>query len=239
METKTCFVIMPISGRKYENIEVTDGDLRSRYYDLIKEAINRVRPDLEVIRADEVSMSGTISTDIVMRIMRSDYVIADVSYPNPNVFYELGLRHACRAGTIILKDKSSSSPPFDISHLRYVEYENTPSGLKDLAKNLHRFFEEIDKNPKRPDNHFLEIAKLTEYDFPSYAKKKEKPEEMWLKVFKSPLMMDFALRAAQGEQVDQSQIILAMMSDPEIADVMLKMVLSSSEIKNQLPGFEE
>lgn len=67
----------------------------------------KARPNLEIVRADEVAFPGTMTTDIITRIMHSDYVIADVSYPNPNVFYELGLRHACRVGTIIIKDKAA------------------------------------------------------------------------------------------------------------------------------------
>ena len=66
--------------------------------------------------------------------MRSDFVVADVTYPNPNVFYELGVRHSCRTGTIIIRDRNGPSIPFDIAHLRHIEYENNPSGLKILAE---------------------------------------------------------------------------------------------------------
>ena len=139
MAGKTCFVVMPIDDQEYGNTKITSTDLRKRYDDLIKEAILRAIPILEVTRADDVSMPGAITTDIITRIMHSDYVVADVTYPNPNVFYELGLRHACRPGTIIIRDKIGPKTPFDIANLRHLEYENTPSGLKELSVKIGQY----------------------------------------------------------------------------------------------------
>ena len=102
MKNRTCFVIMPIGDQTFADETISATDLKSRYTDLIREAILKAEPTLEVTRADEVAIPGTITEDILTRIMHSDVVVADVTYPNPNVFYELGLRHASRAGTIIL-----------------------------------------------------------------------------------------------------------------------------------------
>ena len=125
MPEKTCFVIMAIGDQSTDDGTVTSSELKRKYDDLIKEAIVKARPRLDVARADDIALPGTITTDIVTRIMHSDYVVADVTYPNPNVFYELGLRHACRTGTVIIKDREGPRVPFDIAHLRYIEYENT------------------------------------------------------------------------------------------------------------------
>jgi len=140
MARQSCFVIMAIGDQDYGQSKVSASELKQKYDDLIKEAILRVRPYYDVKRADEITIAGAITTDIVTRIMHSDIVIADVTYPNPNVFYELGLRHACRPGTIIIKDKDGPRVPFDIAHLRYIEYSNTPSGLKELSSTLEKFF---------------------------------------------------------------------------------------------------
>ena len=56
------------------------------------------------------------------------------------MFYELGLRHAIRPGTILIKDKNITNKVFDISHLRYIEYENSPTGLKNLAEQFIKTF---------------------------------------------------------------------------------------------------
>ncbi len=102
--------------------------------------------------------------------MHSDIVIADVSFPNPNVFYELGVRHACRVGTVMIKDRAVNGAPFDIAHQRHIAYDNTPSGLKELAKQFRQYFEHFDNNPHKPDNQLLELASLTNYAFPNYKK---------------------------------------------------------------------
>ena len=160
MSAGTCFVIMAIGDQSYENCDVSAAKLKEKYDTLIKEAINKARPLIEISRADEIALPGTITSDIVTRIMHSDFVIADVTYPNANVFYELGLRHACKPGTIIIRDKSGPRVPFDISHLRYIEYENSTAGLRNLAEELKKYFSHFDREPDRPDSHFLEIAKL-------------------------------------------------------------------------------
>ena len=84
--TETCFVIMPIGDQKGDGRDIKASDLRKRFDDLIKEAIVNARPGLDVIRADDVPGPGTITTDILNRLMYSTFVIADITYANPNVF---------------------------------------------------------------------------------------------------------------------------------------------------------
>ena len=155
---QTCFVIMPIGDQSFGGDSVTEGELRQLYDDLIREAVLKARPNLEVLRADDIATPGDITTDIFERIADSDYVIADLTYPNPNVFYELGLRHATRSGTILLRRQGAINPPFDVAVLRHIEYENTPTGLKALAARLSRAFDSYEANPGRLDNQFLKTV---------------------------------------------------------------------------------
>jgi hypothetical protein len=167
---KTCFVVMPIGDQNFGEHKVSAGDLRKKYTDLIREAVQAARNDIDVIRADDVVAGGGITNDIFERLMRSDYVIADISYPNPNVYYELGLRHACRGGTIPIRDrKSPFSAPFDVQDLRYIDYEDTSSGLKDLKTKLEQRLSWIDHNTSTPDNKFLEYAQFVKFQFPQYS----------------------------------------------------------------------
>ncbi|MCO5383199.1 MAG: hypothetical protein NHB15_14915 [Methanosarcina barkeri] len=104
--SKTCFVIMPIGDQKCgDKIIISASELRSKYDGLIKEAITKSRPDLNIIRSDDIASPGTITLAILDKLMNSDYVVADITYPNPNVFYELGIRHTCRTGTVLIKEK--------------------------------------------------------------------------------------------------------------------------------------
>ena len=172
---KTCFVVMPIGDQKCgDTVVVESGVLREYYNFLIKKAITDARPGLKVVRADEISTRGVITDDIFTQIMNADYVIADVTYPNPNVFYELGLRHACRAGTIIIKEENSPPPPFDIAPLQYIKYKYSPKGLEELSENLESAFKSIEEDPNHPDNGFQKLAKQESYTFPDYRRQEIK-----------------------------------------------------------------
>lgn len=230
--SKTCFVIMPIGTQSFGDVELTASELRLKYDDLIKEAISRARPTVDIVRADDVSLPGTITTDIITRIMHSDYVVADVTYPNPNVFYELGLRHACKTGTIIIRDKSGPKIPFDIAHLRCIDYENTPTGLKELANQLAIYFDHADRDPNRPDNHFQELAKLTGYEFPDYKKPEElNPEiQAMMGLMQSPELLGLIMRQQSGEAVSEMELISAVMSNPQVAQPLLQAMSKSGDL---------
>lgn len=232
MTAKTCFVVMSIGEQNAPNGVITASDLKTKYDDLIKEAILKARPALDVVRADDVSLPGTITTDIISRIMHSDYVVADVTYPNPNVFYELGLRHACRTGTVIIRDKEGPRVPFDIAHLRYVEYENTTTGLKQLSAQLATYFDHFDRDPLRPDNHFQEFAKLTNYAFPEY--RREEPVDPGMQAImgflEAPELVNLFLKQQAGEAVDEAEIIRAVIANPKVAQPLMQALYLSGDI---------
>jgi hypothetical protein len=234
---KTCFVVMAIGEQTVDGTAVTSASLKSKYNDLIKEAILKARPSLEVVRADDVSLPGTITTDIITRLMHSDYVVADVTFPNPNVFYELGLRHACRTGTIIIKDKAGPRVPFDIAHLRYVEYENTTAGLKTLSTQLAGYFDHFERDPVRPDNHFQELAKLTSYGFPNYQKAEEMPPEMLaiMGLIESPELMNLIIRQQSGEAIDQGDLLKTFLNNPKVVQPFLQAMVKSGELSFSAP----
>lgn len=223
---------MAIGDQKSGAETITSDALKSKYDNLIKEAILKARPSLEVVRADDISLPGTITTDIITRLMHSDYVVADVTFPNPNVFYELGLRHACRTGTIIIKDKAGPRVPFDIAHLRYVEYENTTAGLRSLASQLSSYFDHFDRDPLRPDNHFQELAKLTAYEFPHYKKDDSEPPEMQaiMGLMESPELVSLILRQQAGEAIDQGELIRLFLSNPRVVQPLVQAMIKSGDI---------
>jgi hypothetical protein len=223
MGKKSCFVVMPIGEQVLADRTVSATALKKNYDDLIREALLRAAPDMEVVRADDVSLPGVISSDILARLMHSDLVIADVTYPNPNVFYELGIRHACRCGTIIIRDKAGPKMPFDISHLRCIEYENSPTGLKDLASTLQKYMEALSVDPGRPDNQLQELAKLTTYSFPNYAKGDDADPvtSAFMAVIQSPVLREAFTKESSGQSVDPSELMAALAKDPKAATVLL------------------
>lgn len=77
-----------------------------------------------VKRADQIDKPGTITKQIIEYIYKSKLVIADLSYHNPNVFYELALRHAFRLPTVQLIRKSDRIP-FDLNQIRTIIIDTT------------------------------------------------------------------------------------------------------------------
>lgn len=236
MAIENCFVIMAIGDQNFDGHSMTQDELKKRYDDLIKEAILGARPNIEVVRADEISVSGTIPMDIITRIMHSDIVVADVTYPNANVFYELGLRHACKPGTIIIKDKNGPNVPFDIAHSRYIEYENTPTGLKQLTGKLRDYFSEYERDVARPDNQLLEIAKFLKHKFPDYSEEPavSKETEIFLALFKDPRILEILTKQANGEKIDEAEIIPIMLQNPSVVGPLVQEMVKSGALS--LPG---
>lgn len=231
---KTCFIIMPIGDQTYGDNVISKHELKKKYTDLLTEAIHKARPELEIIRADDISTPGTITTDILLQIMNSDYVIADITYPNPNVFYELGLRHASRPGTILVKEKNSVLP-FDIHNLRCFEYENTPSGIKELADKLKDAFDSIESNSNKLDNHFLDIAKNVKYKFMKFdneeeaeERKKKSAKKFYLSLIENPRLFGIMLK-----NIDPNLLPLfkELSKSPETAEVVIDYFIESGTIK--------
>ena len=166
----TCFVIMPIGTQSFNGVVVTEEQLRERYNYIIREAVLKADPSIEVLRADEELNPGCITNGILTKLMHSKYVIADITYPNPNVFYELGIRHAIRTGTILIKEKAQTQVPFDISHLRYIEYGLNPAGMHQLSEEFKKRFGYFNAHPVKPDNQFLELSEFIRYRPLNYAK---------------------------------------------------------------------
>ena len=92
-------------------------------------------------RADEIAGSKPILNKILMEILKSRYIIADLTNYNPNVFYELGIAHSFKdAQNILMIKQKSSKIPFDLTHLTYIEYD--PSNLRFLTATIRNFIQE-------------------------------------------------------------------------------------------------
>ena len=109
------FVAMPYG--------VKDGiDFNLVYADLIKPALESAR--LEVFRADEELRAGDIRTDMFQELLLADLVVVDLSIDNPNVWYELGVRHALRPRGVIQIQGKRDHLPFDVYVDRAVRYQH-------------------------------------------------------------------------------------------------------------------
>jgi hypothetical protein len=101
---------------------------------------------LRVIRADQIDKAGMITKQVIEHIVRSRLVIADLSFHNPNVFYELCLRHVCRLPTVqVIRAKENI--PFDLDQLRTVKIDT--SSIYTLVPQLETYRSEIANQVRR------------------------------------------------------------------------------------------
>ena len=97
---------------------------------------------LNVIRIDEVAGPGIIFEDIKRQIAEAKIVIAEITAPNQNVFYELGYAHALNKPTILLAQRGKELP-FDIRSYRVIFYDDSIGGKPALERDLQKHLEAI------------------------------------------------------------------------------------------------
>jgi hypothetical protein len=114
----TCFYITPIGDEGSENRKHSNLFLGS----FIEPALEPFK--LTVVRADKIDKPGIITRQIIDYILRSRIVIADLSFHNPNVFYELALRHMIRRPVVQII-RSGDRIPFDINQMRTIAIDTT------------------------------------------------------------------------------------------------------------------
>jgi hypothetical protein len=95
--------------------------------------------NLTIRRGDDFQSSrGSIMEEVWAALNACRFVIAEISGGNDNVFYELGIAHTLNKPAILITQaKRPEEVPFDVRHLRYVQYENTMDGgtrLRDTLK---------------------------------------------------------------------------------------------------------
>lgn len=111
-----CFIITPIGDddsteRKHANL-------------VLKGIIEPVVKDLGLVpvRADQIDRSGIINQQVFECLAKARVAIADLSFANPNAFYELGIRHMCKLPTVQMIRKGDKIP-FDVSQGRTLKID--------------------------------------------------------------------------------------------------------------------
>lgn len=100
---------------------------------------------IDAVRADEIYGPGIIIKDVIDRIVRSQVVIADISPPNPNVYFEVGYALALGKPIILLAQRRAADAPlpFDISAFRVLFYDDSIGGKPKLETGLRAHLREI------------------------------------------------------------------------------------------------
>lgn len=115
---EVCFYITPIGDESSIERKHSDLFLGS----IVEPALESL--NLKVVRADQIDKPGTITKQIIEYLSKVKLVIADLSFNNPNVFYELAIRHAFRLPTVQIIRKGDKIP-FDVSNSRTITIDTT------------------------------------------------------------------------------------------------------------------
>jgi hypothetical protein len=113
-----CFFVAPIGPDNAESRHHSDLVMNS----LVDPALREFQ--LRLVRADAISEPGIINAQVIEHIVHCPLVIADLSFHNPNVFYELALRHAV-AKPIVQLIRTADPIPFDLQQFRTIKIDTT------------------------------------------------------------------------------------------------------------------
>lgn len=87
---------------------------------------------IEAVTANEIEHEEAITDRIMSEIEAGEFLIADLTYERPNVYYEIGHAHALNKRVILVRKKGTTLH-FDVAHRNCPEYENA-TGLKTLLR---------------------------------------------------------------------------------------------------------
>jgi hypothetical protein len=126
-----CFVIGPIGEEDSEQRIHADWLLEGVIQPVLKEFTQFI-----VKRADKDPRPGLIDAQLIEDLLDADLVIADLSFFNPNAYYEIGIRHMAQKPIIHMQLKAEK-PPFDLSLYRAIKFAlRKPSDLSTACNEL-------------------------------------------------------------------------------------------------------
>lgn len=124
-----CFVITPIGVDDSKERRSADGVYETALRPVLREMGYRVSCPREM------SDPGAITNQIVERLVEDDLVVANLTGLNPNVMYELAVRHAVRKPVVVVVEVGTRLP-FDIAADRALYYVDDMLGVEELRPRL-------------------------------------------------------------------------------------------------------
>jgi len=149
---KKCFVIMPFSSTK----SCTEQKWTEIFGYIVKPSVEESGFGYECERS--VAERENIIKGILEALNKANVVIADLTDNNPNVFYELGVRHTLANRTILIA-QGEKHIPFDLRPYPVAFYGESPAKIAEFKKDIKKKLEDIEKNPERSDNPVADFLK--------------------------------------------------------------------------------
>ncbi len=145
MELKPCFIITPIGEPGSEVFTKAMGLIKSVIKPVLLE--NGFFP----LPANDIASAGSINKQVIEHVVNDELVIANLTGFNPNVMYELAIRHSYKKKVIIMAEKGPKLP-FDVNDQRTIFYNDTLHGVEEAVKELKKMIkvvlkDEVTSNP--------------------------------------------------------------------------------------------
>lgn len=161
-EKKTCFVITPIGD--------ANSDIRRHIDGIIDEAIEPALGDKYKIEAAHRKHEiGSINDKVIKNVYEANLVIANLTTTNPNVMYELAIRHSFGKPAIVIAEEGTKLP-FDVVDENTIFYRNDPTGANELKQKLVEYEKLIDLEKKAYGPVYKVISKIPLYNEVEYGK---------------------------------------------------------------------
>jgi tetratricopeptide (TPR) repeat protein len=127
-----CFMIMPYGTKATSAREGIAAPAKVNFDRLWEAAIEPTIDKLgyDPVRADQ-DLGALIIHEMIERLAISDLVLADVTIPNGNVYYEVGVRHAAKQQGCVMISADWATPLFDISQMRQIRYSLPTENVDD------------------------------------------------------------------------------------------------------------
>lgn len=109
-----CFVLMPFKDEEFP---------QNWYREFLKPFIKR-EFKIDCFRVDDDLLPNKIDDKLYTYILRSKFIIAEISTLNPNVMYEVGMAHTISKDVILLVKENLNKIPFDIDKFPYCRYKD-------------------------------------------------------------------------------------------------------------------
>ena len=113
-----CFFIAPIGADGSPERDRSDGVLNY----IVADAARAV--GLEAIRADRIAKPGQITLQVIDHVLGAKAAVADLTGQNPNVYYELAVRHAAKLPVVLIAEDGEKLP-FDLGQMRTIFFNHT------------------------------------------------------------------------------------------------------------------
>lgn len=156
VNSRQCFVATPVGSEQSDVRRAAEGVIDSV---IVPELLKIGFAEENIIIPHRIDMGGSITNQIIAYLIKSDLVIANLTGLNPNVMYELAIRHSFQKPVVQICEKNTKLP-FDVADQRTVFYVNDMYGVPLLQDSLAKAIQSALSPDSKINSPVFEAIKL-------------------------------------------------------------------------------